>query len=650
MENKNYICYINTKTYFFDNADFNFDNTYSFHLEVDKSNYIYSYVLHVSKKTDITQPEGFWGSNISSVNVITGKNGAGKTSLLKFIINNIGNGITSMDGTGVIYIINENGKYIVFHNCARINIKKDDDCDIDIMFDDTYWADLRYSGEKEYLHSNKHFFRNIIFFSNYFGSYHMLKDDKFVINVSRDKEIEEVINSIDSLSELRELPIQSKYHNYRNEKLLDYTIENAFQGFENSFKISMPDLIRFKIDDSNNDYTELLDKVKNKLIRGEWIGIKRYSSFRGRMTHSEESKFHFEAAINKFSVGLMWSLYKEENINESILDTFINNLVETEELSGIQIAIELLKSCDSEQLNNEIRILDFLNDESNKCVLYWQTNDEFTYKLSEQNLELVRYLITTNDTNRFFTCDLVGSEGNGHYSSGEESKINFILSLLDALKKMENTEAQGDNDNIILLLDEIDAYYHPEYQINLMHDLLEIVQKVLGEYNVQIIIASNTPLELSDFPSENVTYIEQGKVFTEQNTVETFGNNVCNLLKNSFYVNSTMGAFAKEKIDKVIKFLTDEKHDSISKNEIKYIISIVGEPIIKNKLQELYYKKYPEELPRHDEEVAFYKSQIQRLNSQISIRKNIDTKDLEQLENALIKLSNTIRKIKGDDL
>lgn len=168
------------------------------------------------------------------------------------------------------------------------------------MFDDTYWADLRYSGEKEYLHSNKHFFRNIIFFSNYFGSYHMLKDDKFVINVSRDKEIEEVINSIDSLSELRELPIQSKYHNYRNEKLLDYTI--------------------------------------------------------------------------------------------------------------------------------------------------------------------------------------------------------------------------------------------------------------------------------------------------------------------------------------------------------------VGEPIIKNKLQELYYKKYPEELPRHDEEVAFYKSQIQRLNSQISIRKNIDTKDLEQLENALIKLSNTIRKIKGDDL
>lgn len=647
MENKNYICYINTKTYFFDNADFNFDNKYIFHLEVDKSKYNYRYILHVSNRVNIPQPDGFWGTNISSVNVITGKNGAGKTSLLKFIVSNIGNGITSMNGEGVVYIINKNGKYILFHNCTKIEIKKDASCDIDIIFEDTYWMDLRTKGEKECLHYNNHFFKNIIFFSNYFGSYHMLEDDKFVINVSRDKEIGEMINSIDSPSEIREIPIQTKYHNYRNEKLLDYTIENAFQGFENRFKISMPDLIRFKMDDSNNDYTELLDKVKDIFIKGEWIGIKRYSSFWEKTTHSEESKFHFEVAINKFSVGLIWTLYQEGIINESIVDTFINNLGDTEEKTGIQIAVELLKSCDSEQLNNEIRILDFLNDESNKFVLYWQTNDEFTYKLSEQNLELVRYLITTNDTNRFFTCDLVGSEGNGCYSSGEESKINFILSLLDALKKMDNTEAQGDNDNIILLLDEIDAYYHPEYQINLMHDLLEIVQKVLGEYNVQIIITSNTPLELSDFPSENVTYIEQGKVFTEQNTVETFGNNVCNLLKNSFYVNSTMGAFAKEKIDKVIKFLTNETYDCIDKNEIKYIISIVGEPIIKNKLQELYYKNYPEEIPRHDEEVAFYKSQIQKLNSQIANGKNVDVRDLEQLENELIKLSETIRKIKG---
>lgn len=646
MEQKNQLCYINTKTHFFDNADFNFDNKYIFHLEVDKSKYNYSYILHVSNRVNILQPDGFWGTNISSVNVITGKNGAGKTSLLKFIINNIGNGITSLDGEGVVYIINKNGKYILFHNCTKIEIKKAAACDIDIVCDDIYWRDLRTRGKKECLHHNNHFFKNIIFFSNYFGSYHLLKDDKFVINVSKDKEIGEIINSIVSPADLRELQIQSKYHNYRNEKLLDYTIENAFQGFENCFKISMPDLICFKLDDANNDYTELLDKAKDKFIRGEWIGIKRYSSFWKRTTHSEESKFHFEAAINKFSVGLIWNLYQKEIINESIVDTFINNLGDTEARTGIQIAVELLKNFDEEQLNNEIRILDFLNDESNRFVLYCQTNDEFTYKLSEQNLELVRYLITTNDTNRFFTCDLVGSESNGFYSSGEESKISFILSLLDALKKMKHTDEQGNNNNIILLLDEIDAYYHPEYQLNLMHDLLEIVQKVFVEYNVQIIITSNTPLELSDFPSENITYIEQGKVSFEQNTVKTFGNNVCNLLKNNFYVNSTMGAFSKEKIDKVIKFLTDETYDCIDKDEIKYIISIIGEPIIKNKLQEFYYKKYPGEIPKHDEEVAFYKSQIQNLNNQIANGKNVDARDLEQLENELIKLSETIRKIK----
>ena len=115
MENKNYICYINTKTYFFDNADFNFDNKYIFHLEVDKSKYNYSYILHVSNRVNILQPDSFWGNNISSVNVITGKNGAGKTSLLKFVVSNIGNGITSMNGEGVVYIINKNACFINWH-------------------------------------------------------------------------------------------------------------------------------------------------------------------------------------------------------------------------------------------------------------------------------------------------------------------------------------------------------------------------------------------------------------------------------------------------------------------------------------------------------------------------------------------------------
>lgn len=48
------------------------------------------------------------------------------------------------------------------------------------------------------------------------------------------------------------------------------------------------------------------------------------------------------------------------------------------------------------------------------------------------------------------------------------------------------------------------AFFHPKYQINIISELLEVISKGFEKYNIQIIIASNTPLELSDIPSSNI--------------------------------------------------------------------------------------------------------------------------------------------------
>ena len=61
MHNEAFLCYINAKDDFFENMDFNFDSQYIFHVEVDKSQVYYSYILHVSKRKDSIQPKGFWG-------------------------------------------------------------------------------------------------------------------------------------------------------------------------------------------------------------------------------------------------------------------------------------------------------------------------------------------------------------------------------------------------------------------------------------------------------------------------------------------------------------------------------------------------------------------------------------------------------------
>lgn len=223
--------------------------------------------------------------------------------------------------------------------------------------------------------------------------------------------------------------------------------------------------------------------------------------------------------------------------------------------------------------------------------------------------------------------------------------MNFLLSLFDVLKSVDKKKSDC-NQNIILVLDEVDAYFHPKYQINLVDDLVRIVSEVLKDYYVQIIFTCNTPLELSDLPASNICYLENGKLLKENNEMPTFGSNVCNLLKNNFYINSTMGTFAKKKIDETIKFLTDRDDTCISQEEVRYIISIIGEPLIKDKLQNMYYKKYPNELPSEYDTVSFYKRTIQELQTHLTNGKKINIKDLEQLEEKLISLANTIKEVR----
>ena len=59
-----------------------------------------------------------------------------------------------------------------------------------------------------------------------------------------------------------------------------------------------------------------------------------------------------------------------------------------------------------------------------------------------------------------------------------------------------------------------------------------------------------------------------------------------------------MGEFAKSKINEIIDFLNDKKtlnEISIKEKEIIKIIEYIGEPFLKQKLLDMYYKKFEDE-------------------------------------------------------
>ena len=201
-------------------------------------------------------------------------------------------------------------------------------------------------------------------------------------------------------------------------------------------------------------------------------------------------------------------------------------------------------------------------------------------------------------------------------SSGERALLNIFsrIELCDYLSRIQKNDFKL-NDNIMLLLDELDLYLHPEWQRNMITKIIDELKEIYPNKNIQIIFSTHSPLMLSDVPQSNILWLkpDEKKVNLDN---QTFGANIYDLYKNDFFLNSFIGEFAKSEIDKLIKeiyvlykevleykieklngnsdkceqiklkmLLTDNINEKIA--DMKRRVSIIGDKIILHKLNQM---------------------------------------------------------------
>jgi hypothetical protein len=186
-------------------------------------------------------------------------------------------------------------------------------------------------------------------------------------------------------------------------------------------------------------------------------------------------------------------------------------------------------------------------------------------------------------------------------SSGEFSFIN-LFSRLYAVKDHEKIKNKSD---IIIMLDEAEVGFHPQWQKQLFKYLIEYLPKIFNGKKLQILIATNSPFLLSDIPKGNVIFLEKYKemlgnsevtrtrVLSNEETKDkkTFGANIYELLGDSFFLkDGYIGEFADDKIMDTLQWLKEESSTD-RKAYYKFIIELIGEPFVKEKLKELYISK-----------------------------------------------------------
>lgn len=184
------------------------------------------------------------------------------------------------------------------------------------------------------------------------------------------------------------------------------------------------------------------------------------------------------------------------------------------------------------------------------------------------------------------------STGERQYLYTFSTYIYHVLNLL-SIKSSSSVKYRQFN----LILDELEICFHPEYQRCFIFEFIGFIKRLHlnSRASFNIIIVTHSPFVLSDIPSKNILWMRDGE--QDRSSMETrnpFAANVNDILKESFFLeNGFIGEFTKQKILSLIKFITkgSPKNKEWDKEKAKYFISLIGEPIIKEKLTNLLNSK-----------------------------------------------------------
>ncbi|MDY4579061.1 MAG: AAA family ATPase [Anaerobutyricum hallii] len=223
-------------------------------------------------------------------------------------------------------------------------------------------------------------------------------------------------------------------------------------------------------------------------------------------------------------------------------------------------------------------------------------------------------------------------------SSGENLLLNQFGKIMHLLKKdskgyylSEDSYPYWPVKNAVIMLDEAEVAFHPAWQRRYFNAFLNFINQNIAKRgtHVQIIIATHSPIILSDIPKQNTVFLKcdnKTKRTTCVKSEETFASNIFSLYNNAFFMDeSEIGAFAEEKLCKLVKTIHSlfEEPCNVSKTDHKEVrnqIALIGDPYIRRKFEkeyqyckDIYDSDHPDIKKDLDEEIAVKERELEAL-------------------------------------
>lgn len=525
-------------------------------------------------------------SSITNVTAIIGENGTGKSNLLEYLRELVSLDVNEQKLSHIVIFQNDQNEFVVYHTS-------------DMKFEIINPLKVRIH-KKDYTEINPSSLPLGIYFTNIFDSRKAPPTDYRFYDISTNRLLNDYFSSAEQAS-------LNGFHMAETEQQI---------RFIKSRKSKNADKIPFK----------LPDKIKIFIIQPENI-----------WAVDKENRFNsdFENYIRNMQQELL-SYYQDckitLNFKYHIAIRVLDHLsVETQNinirkdlkdidkvLDNINIKYDLSKNPNNKKLEGH----DLLNAKisifiKNLIKHSKNTRTKSVLESSYRVLKLISSLPEILPEEDFFELPMMDENDtleqlihNYHISVHFDNYLQFqwpglssgeisLLNLYTRFFRLRNVASKTNKKHILVLIDEGEALFHPQWQKELVFKLINYLSDIFENKKIQLVLTSNSPFIASDLPKTNVIFLKKdaGKTISIQeldDQHQTFAANIHTLLADSFFLHDgLMGTFARQKINEVIDLLVNKAREEVMvrKGEIESLISIIGEPIIRTKLTHLLQEK-----------------------------------------------------------
>ncbi|PFY66684.1 hypothetical protein COL46_25190 [Bacillus toyonensis] len=623
----------------FDKQDFCFTNNFDISFHDNKLD------ISIRKNPYI----GLWGGKISDINLIVGKNGSGKTTLLDLLGSTKNRRMEILrkpktDALGkmtfeewfAVYHIEEDIFVIEGYNPHLIKNLDNLPLGISSEFSICIKYDFKNKRAKhfDYIQSTKH---------GRFSLSQKLVSLYLSNNRNRDWFSGNVILEEQDIF----VGFQRLYLNNPQLSNIYTFLSKGYKGIEEGFtaKNVICVLERKMIFDSYSK-SDIIKSLNLKLYKDKEkiLLFKNDTSlnfFKSRLENKDDKWTTKAKYIIKFLESIILDLwfnvggYEFNNNLEYIKNidsiAFLNDDLESRINYLLQVLQVIFDALESEQVIEQyIYNLNFIKDYVSFLIScnkkYFKSDRTMSVNLNWDYDEKIFNLLTLYDRyidNEYQLFHFINIKFK-NMSVGELELANGFANLNAAIQVATHNKQI---DSVLLLLDEPDASFHPEWSRRYIYNICRFLNNNDFEREVkfQILITTHSPFIISDIPKEHITCINViekpfGNLKREVKKAD-FGlmGNFYDIIKNDFFITSPIGEYAKTIFKEIVEKINDlEKKSKDEIDNLKGIISSIGDEMIRIKLQQLLNDKELELLPEEER----IKGRIKELEMELKKLKN----------------------------